>query len=143
MPAPNAYTEAQLAAYMQAVLGDIGVTLGWEEDTAAFDEPINDVLLSYGVEDVADALDIAKLRTIARREAWRAAVGSLAAYYDFSSDQERFQRSQMLTGAHAALAQAEADCAQYGIGAFVAEVIPVTRTQDPYVWSDDDSARLI
>jgi hypothetical protein len=56
----------------------------------------------------------------------------LAAYYDFSSDQERLQRSQMLKGAQSALAMAEIDCGTLGVGAYTARILPVVRTQDPY-----------
>ncbi len=132
MSAPATYTETALASYMANALGEVGATLGWTAGNGKLDEAVNDALLSYGVDDIADATDTKKLRALARLYAWRAAVASLPAFYDFSSDEESFDRSQMLTGAKLSLSIAEGDCAEFGVGPMVAYIDAVDRTEDPY-----------
>lgn len=115
MAIPTAYTESTLRSYMAASLGAIADTLGL--DQTSFIEAVNDVLLAYGVSDVAQATDIAKLRALARVEALRVAQASVALAYDFAADGASFDRSQMAARIAALLAQAEADAARVVAGA--------------------------
>lgn len=136
MTAPTTYTTQELAEYMHTVLGDVAAALGWSAPDS-YTEAINETLLTYGVSDIADATDIRKLRAIARVEAWKLAVGSLAARYDFGlADRQEFKRSQMLAGAKEALALAQADAASLGVGGGPQQVVGRTRLRyinDPYV----------
>ena len=69
MAAPTSYSEIELKGYMLNILEGVGPSSAWS--MVAFDEQINDVLIDYGVSDIANATDIPKLRTIARVHAWR------------------------------------------------------------------------
>lgn len=137
MPVPSYTSEADLAAYMENVLGAVAASLGWTAVAGDFDEAVNEALLAYDVSDIEDATDIRKLRALARYYAWKAAAASLAAYYDFQSADERFNRSQMQKAAAENLRSAEADLAEFGVGPFAAYVDSITRTQDPYAFDPD------
>lgn len=133
MPAPATYTEERLAAYMAATVGDLAAALGWAGDPLpALQEAVNNVLLDYGADDVADVTDIRKVRALASVEAWRAAVASLAARYDFSNPEGSYKRSQMLAGAQKALLAAEAVASEYLPGYGVAYVDEARHDDDPY-----------
>lgn len=106
MAIPSSYTEFSLAAYMLAVTGNVAAALGW--DIENFDEAVNDALVAYGVSSIADATDIAKLRALAKVEAWRTAVNGTAADIEFSADGGTYKRNQMHEQALAALERAEA-----------------------------------
>lgn len=135
MPAPTTYTEAQLAAYVVTALGETASALGWVTAptvTPALQEAVNDTLLLYGVNDIANATDPGKLRAFARVAAWRAALASLAARFAFSTDQQEFKRSEMFRMAQANLAQAEADATPFGLVGQAAVVGKVEWADDPY-----------
>lgn len=134
MALPDKYTEASLKAYMHAALGPIAGVLGWSVDEGNYDEPLNDTLLAYGVSDVEQvtgAEQLKRLRALARYQVWKAAVSGLAALYDFETDGQRFERSQLMRHAEQALALAESEAlpylAEYSIG-----VIRVEHPHDPY-----------
>ena len=133
MAAPTTYTEGQLMLYMVAVLGETADVLGWRRADGDYVETVNDVIIDYGVDAIADATDIAKLRALARRAIWKAAVAGLTPRYDFSTDGQSFQRSQMLTHAKEALARAEADALVYGFAGYDVRVDRVLHKNDPYV----------
>lgn len=131
MVAPTSYTESSLAAYMHAVLGDTAGVLGWAQP-ANYLDVVDNTLLAYGVSDIAEATDIAKLRALARREVWRAVVAALVPHVDFETDGQRVSESQMRRAAESALAVAEADCAALNIGAYAVQVGTFRFTNDPY-----------
>lgn len=112
MPVPTSYTEANLATFMHGCLGDVATELGWLA-ASSYSEAVTETLLAYGVTDIAGATDMRKLRALARREAWRAAVGSLASRYDFTADGASHHLSQVYSQAQHALAAAEADAVRY------------------------------
>ena len=108
MALPTIYTEETLAAFMRDCLKTIAKDLGWTTD-APFAEPINETLLAYspnGVTPIADATDIARLRALARIEAWRAVVEGTTGDYDASSKDDEMKRSQVNAQAKSALADA-------------------------------------
>lgn len=143
MAPPTSYTEIALATYMDSLLGDLADVLGWAVggvDAGSYKEPVNEALLALGVDDIGDVSGVEpcrRLRIIARREAWRAAVQAVASRYDVESDGQRFKRSQLQAMAAEALAIAEADALavdpHYRVG-----VTRVTRKHDPYVYLTDD-----
>ena len=134
MAAPTAYTEPQLADYMFRMLGQTATALGLEE--SSFDEAVNDALLACGVDAIADATDIPRLRALARREAWRLAAATAAGEFDFSTAGSSFSRSQLRRHVEAQLKHAEDDALAYDAGAGLS-VSAVFRPHDPYVWVPD------
>lgn len=112
MAIPTSYSEETLKAFMLAALSNLGATLGLT--AASFDEAVNDTLLAYGVSDIAQATDMAKLRGLAKVAAWQVAVAASAGDYDFSADGGNYRRSQLHEQARKGLAAAEADAALYG-----------------------------
>lgn len=149
MTVPTAYTEASLAEFMIAALGDLGADLGLTGPGADFDEAINDVLIAYGADDIADiagASNIAKLRALARVQAWRLAVVQAAARYDMSDGTQSLKRSQLMGAAEKALAIAEADAAVYGTSddgsGYSVAVDAIVYSSDPYAYLPD-SARVL
>ena len=85
---------------------------------SSFAEAVNDVLLAYGVNTIAEATDIRKLRTFAAIEAWRVVVNATVAEYDQSRDSGESQvwdkRNQLHTNARKQLEVAEARAAELG-----------------------------
>lgn len=142
MAAPSSYTESSLADFMIAALGEVAAALGW---TALQDvqEAVNDALILYGASDAASASDIPKLRALGRVAAWRMAVASLTARFDFTTDQQSFRRSQVLEGAQKALAQAEADAMVYGLTGYAVELQNVRFVHDPYDAKLTDEDRVL
>lgn len=139
MAAPTVYSELSLAGYMETTLGPVAEVLGWTVGSGKLAEVVNDALVAYGVDDVAEAAEIGKLRAIARREAWRAASDALGAFYDFDSDSERFVRSQMHKASLDSLANAERDCMALGVGAgYGVTITSIERTVDPYAYVPPD-----
>jgi hypothetical protein len=149
MPIPTAYTEADLAAYMHRRLDAVAAALGWlptggANGTGAYDEPVIDTLLAYGVTSLAAVgatpVEIAKLRALAERAAWRAASAAAAGLYDWSSDSQSEHLSDVAKQTIAAgLALAEAKAAPYGddLGQHTARRARVLPYPDPYantVW---------
>lgn len=142
MAAPSSYTESSLADFMISALGEVADTLGWAT-LADVQEAANDALVLYGASDAASASNIPKLRALARVAAWRMAVASLAARFDFTTDQQSFRRSQMLEGAQKALAQVEADAMVYGLSGYSVELQNVRFVHDPYDAKLTDEDRVL
>jgi hypothetical protein len=118
MAVPTAYTEDTLAEYMHSALREVATTLGFAPGDGDYDEAVNEALLAYGVTDIAEATQIAKLRTLARREAWRQAQSAAAARFDFSADGGDYSRSQLHKQITTNLERAEADAAPYATVAY-------------------------
>ena len=116
MPAPASYTESTLRTYMyehtQQTCDAVGLV------AADFTESAYDALIAYGVDDITDATNIAKLRSLARVEAWRKCVLATAAKYDLSRDTGESQAydklNQLHTNAKEQLKQAEAAAVDLG-----------------------------
>lgn len=141
MPAPTTYTEAQLKAYANTVLGSMAATLGWTVGAGSYDEVINEVLIDLNISDISAQAGLGSvniLRAVTRRETWKAVVGALADRFNFEADLQRFDRSQMQKMAIEALHRADADCQQLGIGFDRAiKVFSINHTDDPYMPFDD------
>jgi hypothetical protein len=143
MAIPTAYTEQELSEYMLSVTSAVSETVGetglqsWH-----FAEAVNDVLVAYDVTDIADAIDIAKLRSLAKVEAWRTVIGYLMTAYDFSADGASYKRSQMLAAAEKAMASAQADAEVNGYSTAYAIQMGTIIYSDAYAIteSEDDYA---
>lgn len=145
MSAPASYTEATLAAYMHSALGDTATALGWAAGTASYGEAINETLLAYGAGDIATVTgndNIARLRALARAEAWRQVAAYTAGNFDFSADGASYNRSQMHAQAKAAVQMAEADAMRYGAYGYDVVIQNVQDVHDPYAYIEDDDREL-
>lgn len=87
-----------------------------------FEEAVTNTLFAYGIDDIIDADDISKLRTLARIEAWRMMVEATAGLHDHSTDtgggsgssSQYYKENQMHESAKSALAMAERDAVRLG-----------------------------
>lgn len=143
MPAPVAYTEAELADYLITALGETATVLGWTSATDQVEEAVNDALLAYfgGAGDVADATDIPKLRALVRVAAWQSVVRWTATRYHFAEGTAEFDRQQVHDQALKALAEAEREAGLVGAGPALV-VTPVSYVHDPYACLPDESRVL-
>ncbi len=139
MALPSSYIESTLRDYMFAVTGSVASALGWT--AVNFTEAVNDVLFAYGVTDIADAADIAKLRALAKVEAWRAVADATVADYQFSADGGSYSRQQMHQQAVAAWQRAEAEAVAHDYVERVAPTIAMgsMKHRDPYLSELDDA----
>lgn len=94
MPVPSAYTDLELADYMLTSLGELGTALDLSIDS--FYEAVTDVLLAYGVSDLAYVTDIAKVRKLAKAAALRVAATKAATFYDVTIDGASYKKSQIM-----------------------------------------------
>lgn len=134
MTLPTIYDDTTLAAFMLGVLGDVGSVLGMT--TGSFPEAINDVLLVYGVADLTDADDIAKVRALARVEAWKLALVNAASRYDVSDGTQSLKRSQLLAQIKTALGQAQEDASD------VVDIVSATASRSSVIYADDPYQRV-
>jgi hypothetical protein len=144
MPIPTSYSETDIAAYMLTALSNVAGVLGWDASTAEVDEAIVGTLLAYhgtagANSTIANATDIMKLRVLARREIWRAAVAALSTKYTFSTDGQSFQRSDMMKFAASMLDKAETDAAAFDTSTALSVGVSTLRyPADPYVYLPDE-----
>lgn len=113
MTLPTAYTESELISFMKKTIGTAAEALGWVTSAGvaadgAFDEAVNDTLLTLGVEDVADYDGVAAIRAVARYHVWSHVVDAAAGLIAHSVDQQSFKLSDVQKQATIALARAEA-----------------------------------
>ncbi len=137
MAAPTSYTETALKLYMIDILGAVHTALGWTVDSNQYDEAVSETLLAYDVSAIADATEIRKLRTLARREAWRQAMYETALDYDLSKEGDSSSRSQMHTQAKAMFDLAATEAMIYDAEGYEA-VIEDVEYGDPYKPLDED-----
>jgi len=116
MPAPSSYSESMIRDYMYSTTKGVVDVINWTAND--FVEPVNDLLIAYGVDTINDATDIAKLRAMAKIEAWRAMVSATSGEFDYSSDSGQtalhYKRSQLHEQAKAALTLAQGDAVTAG-----------------------------
>lgn len=136
---PTAYTEATLATMMHTVLSDVAADLGFV-DPDSYSEPIIDVELALGVDDVADETDIAKIRAFARVAAFKHAITAASARYDSADGTQSLKRSQMAAQLREALTLAEAEAAAFPAAntSYEVTVSRVDRPLDPYRYLEDE-----
>ena len=141
MTIPTSYTEAELASYMDAILGPVADALGWSVANGDYDEPVNSAILAYGVDDIADISgreNIEKLRALARVEAWRAVRDATAGHYDFSDGGVSLKRSQMHAQAVKNMDAAIAEAMRFGAYGYEVVIDTIEYVHDPYRYFDDD-----
>lgn len=141
MAAPATYTEQTLAEYMHSALGAMAGTVGLTVEGGSYAEAVNDTLLTYGVSDIGDATDIAKLRLLARLHAWRLVVTYTAANYAFSADGGSYSRDQVHAHAVSMVSALETEAAPH-LAEYQAVVQRVDYLHDPYVSRDYNEVTL-
>lgn len=136
MPIPIAYTETELAQYMMDLIGDTSFAINWI-DTDKYKEAVNETVLAYGVTTIDQATEMQKLRTIARREVWKAVAGTSAGNYRFGSDREAYFRNQIYEHAISEYTRAAQDAAKYVTDddSVRATNMIVLDAEDPYVYT--------
>lgn len=144
MPAPSTYSESQLAQYMHDILGETAVVLGLDPTTDDYQESINETLLEMGVSLISEITtvdDIRRLRTLARRNAWKHVVSTTAGNYAFSADGGTYNREQIHAHALNNLALAEADAAEYS-DRYRIQIDRIDYKHDPYQYRPEDERTL-
>lgn len=133
MAIPSSYTESALRDYMLSVTANVAGAVGWT--AVNFTEAVNDALVAYGVADIALATDIAKLRCLARAEAWRSLVAATAADIKFTADGATFERQQLQEHCVAALERAEGEAVDRGYMELYSSTIALgsLKYSDPYL----------
>lgn len=146
MALPASYTEITIGQYMHTLLGGVATVLGWTEPNSGsleqYSEPINDTLIMVGVDDIADATDIEKLRAAARLAVWDKVVDETATYYPFATDQQRFDRDVIHQQALGRLKEARIQAFKHGIN-YEVGVTPITYRHDPYNAAIPDDERTL
>lgn len=116
MALPASYTEESLKAFMLTATERIATVIKFTADK--FADAVNETLVAYGTDDIAEATDVKKLRALARVEAWRAMVDATTGEFDYSADSGQtathYKRSQLHDHALKAFARAEAEAVKDG-----------------------------
>ena len=136
MPIPTIYNEPLLQHYMLNQTGNLGVVLSLTATN--FIEAVADTLLAYGATDIANATDIAKLRALAKVEAWKVAVAHAAGYIEFTADGSSFKANQMHQQALAGLEAAETAAMEFGLSNYMVTVATLRYSNDPYPLPSDE-----
>ena len=133
MPLPSSYTEDGFKAYLHGRLnrGGVADAFGWTVASGSYDEVVNDVLLAYGVADIAEATDVAKLRALGNLALWQAAKEAAVLEVDYSADGTSFSREAIFRHIETMLGQATYDAIPFVSGSYSVDIYSVSRS-DPY-----------
>lgn len=132
MPVPTSYTETTLALYLHGHLnqGHLADMLAWSVEAGSYDEIVTDVLLAYGVNNIAEATSIGKLRALGLVALWEnvktAAVGEI----NYSADGQTYSREAIFQHIDNMLARARANAMPYADD-YAVDIYGVSR-DDPY-----------
>ena len=110
--------------------GGVAEAFGWTVAAGSYDEIVNDTLLAYGVTDIGDAADLAKLRALGNLALWQAAEEATVLEVSYTADNTTFNREAIFQHVAAMLAQARLDALPYDDG-YQVDVYSVAR-HDPY-----------
>jgi hypothetical protein len=134
MAAPTSYSETSFKQYLLYAIGAVATSLGWTVSTNQVAEALNETLLCYGEDDIAaitGAANLLKLRTLGRREIWRAVCAEVSGDYNIENEAGKMDRSQQYSMAQRMLAQAISEALIYD-AAYNVERETVTYN-DPYL----------
>jgi hypothetical protein len=129
MPVPTSYTEDTLKTFMITALSKAATAIGLT--VSDMGEAVIQTLVEYGVTDITDATNIAKLRALAKINAWRTALASVSADYNFADAGARYDRSQVSMMIREYLKGALLEALPYDPN-YLIEVDRVDQVQDPY-----------
>ena len=134
MPLPASYDEDGFKAYLHGRLnrGGVADAFGWSVAAGSYDEIVNDTLLAYGVTDVGEAADVAKLRALGSLALWQAAKEAAVLEVDYSADGTSFSREAIFRHVEALLAQARLDALPYQAALDYSVDILSVAHHDPY-----------
>ncbi len=134
MPLPSSYSEESFKAYLHGRLnrGGVAEAFGWTVAAGSYDEIVNDTLLAYGVTDVADATDLAKLRALGHLALWEAAKEAAVLEVDYSADGASFSREAIFRHIETMLGQARYDATVYLDDDLYTVSIHTVGRHDPY-----------
>lgn len=104
--------KSELGQYILRQTRGVNAALGWSTMQEVADI-IDDVLLDYGVPTVEAAIDLRKLRILARYFAWRAAVEQLAGKIPVTIAGNTWNRDRLQAQAKEALTIAKDEAAIY------------------------------
>ena len=115
MPVPTSYTETKLALYLHGHLNQAGLAdmLAWSVEAGSYDEIVTDALLAYGVNDIAEATSIGKLRALGLVALWENAKTAVVAEINYSADGQSYSREAIFQHIDNMLAQARATAMPY------------------------------
>lgn len=134
MPVPSSYTEDTLKAFCHTLLTETATGLGWSVDGGSYDSVVEDVLIEYGVPNIAEASDLRKIRALARVCTWKKVLAATSLDYTFSADGGSFQRGQMFDHAKTQFELASVEAASYlGVGSVTMYQFRDDHTNDPYL----------
>jgi len=133
MAVPALYSETSLAQYMLNVLEpEVYTCFDW--GIASFTEEINDTLLSYGADDVADMTDIKRCRILATFFAWRKAYRASSKFINNSVERDFRSQSQIWEHIKEAYGEAKAAADPHlgDLNGYAIQVGTITWAYDPY-----------
>jgi hypothetical protein len=144
MPLPTYYTEVSLSEFAHACVEGVADVLGWTVEAGSYQEVLHEVLLVLGGRDLVSYVssgELAFLRAVTRREAWRGVLAELVSKYRFGADFQSYDRQQMYAMAEKELARASAAAAAAadaigvapGGSSYAVRLQPVVHVDDPYV----------
>jgi hypothetical protein len=145
VPIPSYATDASVAAYMHATLGPVADLLGYAV-AYSYEEAIAGTLLMLGWEAVTEAdtaTKTARLRAVARWQAWQMVADQTAGYTEFSSDGQHHYAQQLHAQAKAMALAAEMDAQRLGVGGAMVSRTKLRYPQDPYDSSFAESERTL
>lgn len=134
------YTATTLAEYMHTVLADSATALGWSVAAGSYAEPVNEVTLACGVDDLSQVDDVRKVRALARQEVWRQVMNTTALDYTYSDAGGSYNRQQLYEHARQSFLDAEQAARQYD-PSYQLSAGTITWTDDPtqYRWQNDEN----
>lgn len=134
-----AYTEGSLLAFMETEIAGLLTVLGLDASDA-LTEAVAEVVAILGTP-IADVDDDLKLRTVARWQAWQAALNAAMGQYDLKAGSADLKRSQVVAHLETRLAQAERSAMRYDevaavlAGTSTAYISSMSTASNPYAWS--------
>ena len=138
MAAPTSYTNVTLAGFMHDQLGNVAQVLGFH-NPGSYLEAVNEVMITIGVTDVQleDEIDLIRLRTLARREAWRMVVHATGAAYNFSVAGDSYNRAELHRFALEMYTLYTIEALSFD-PTYAMDVVPVDHIHDPYLLVEDE-----
>lgn len=106
MPVPTAYTEESFTQYLTNLLERAGLSVMLTWVSTHIDEIVVDTLLAYGVNDITEAGDIAKLRALGALQLWEAVAEAAVLEINYTADGATMNREAIYQHAVGLVGQA-------------------------------------
>ena len=131
MPLPTSYTEETFSAYLHGRLGVTAEMIGWTDWDDNYLEVINDTLLAYGVDDIANVTEVGKLRVLGRMCLWQAVKAAAIPEVNYSADGQSYSREAIFQHIDNMYQQSRVDAIPFLDDGYQVDVYGVSHT-DPY-----------